>query len=129
MMDDNSMDVDYDAPRTPPRSIFRDISRNSPTSATSLALPQAEVDKFKMQMIAVSRREDWRARLINAGDDKEKLRNVLLSVLWALTLIVLSETALQKSVVVPAMSQATEFVQSLSDYEVEEWKRMEIGWA
>lgn len=121
MMDDNSMDVDYDVPRTPPPSTFKDISQHSPTSP-SLSLPRAQVDKYKRQMIAASRREDWPARLIIAGDDKEELQNVLISVLSALAWIVLSETALQKSVIVPAMDQATEFVQSLNDCEVEEWK-------
>ena len=123
MMDDNSMDVDHDAPRTPPPSSFRDISRHSPTSP-SLSLPSAQVDKFKMQMIAASRREGWPARLIGAGDDKEELQNVLISVLSTLAWIVLSEKALQKSVIVPEITQSSEFVQSLDDCEVEEWKNI-----
>ena len=124
ILHDNSMDIDYDAPRTPPRSVFRDISRNSPTSPPSLSLPQAQVDKFKMEMIEASRRKGWPARLIRAGDDKEKLQKVFISVLQPLARIVLSETALQKSVIVPAMSQDMEFVQSFNDCEVEEWKNI-----
>jgi hypothetical protein len=120
MMDDNSMDVDYDVPRTPYPSIFRYISQCSPMSPSSLSLPQDQVDKFKMGMIAASRREDWPARLISAGNDKEK-KNVFIGVLMNLS-GVLSGTTLQKSVIVPTMLQAEELVPSLNDREVEEWK-------
>jgi hypothetical protein len=115
MTDDNSMDID-DVPRTPPRSIVRDVS---PTSPSSLSLPRAQVDKFKTEMIEMSRVEDWPARLISAGDDKEKLQNVLISVLLGLK----SEVAPPKGLIVPTgRSQATELVQSLNDSEVEELK-------
>jgi hypothetical protein len=75
-----------------------------------------------MQMKAASGVEDWPARLISAGDDKEMLRKVLWSVLTHLS-VALVETNLQKSVIVPTSSTSRdELVQSLNDSEVEEWK-------
>jgi hypothetical protein len=93
-------------------------------SPSLLSLPQAQVDKFKMQMIQASGHEDWPAHLISAGNNKEALRKVFISVLGALAWIVMLEAALQKSIIVLAMSQAREFVQSLNDCEVEEWKNL-----
>ena len=78
MQDDNSMDVD-NAPRTPPRFIFKDISQYFPTSPSLLSLLQAEVDKFKLQLTAASRSEDWPASLISAENDEEKLNTVKFS--------------------------------------------------
>jgi hypothetical protein len=128
MLDDTSMDVDYDVPKTPPPSIFSpSIFRDTPTSPSSLSLLRDQVNEFKMQMMVASGCEDWSARLVSAGDDGQKLQNVLISVLSVLTMV-LRETTLQKRVFAPSRSQALKLVQSLNDSEVEELKNVvQIG--
>jgi len=104
MSDDNRMDKD--------------------TSSSSLALPQALVDDFKKQMMRASKREEWLHRLSSAGSDKERLKNVLFSVVSAYWRIV-SQTALKENAIDFSRNETIEeLVGSLNDDEVEEWKSM-----
>ncbi|KAF8816611.1 hypothetical protein BYT27DRAFT_7220522 [Phlegmacium glaucopus] len=120
----DSMDVDG-VPKTllPPIS----LSQSSPMSSSSLppGLPQAEVDKFKKNMIETSKWEHWSSRLISAGSDKQGLKSILYSVLSSYGRRVLSQTALQKNLICLSDSEdISKLVESLNDEEVEEWKNM-----
>jgi hypothetical protein len=81
------------------------------------------VDELNKQIIQASEDEDWSGRLISAGNDKKKLRNVLISVLFILKL---ETAALQKIAIAQARprSLTIKLVESLNDNEIEELKNI-----
>ena len=102
-----------DVDDVPPISLFQ----SSPMFSSSL-------DEFKKNMIKTSESQDWPLRISNAGSDKEKLQDVLYSVLVHYWYIV-SQTALKKNFINLSTSDAIEaLVESLNDNEVGELKNL-----